>query len=305
MTAAITSDAKFQEFFKPFVYSILQNVGWMSVGPRHSWDVEIIQKLCPRDEYHSSTSTNITILPIENMLKPWVSYIACPEIKRKLSHSSSLTPISLRRLGKSEWLNDDLIDAYIACMPLRDRVLVLNTSFVRVLVGKAKNLKAVTSMVRSCCAHDGEMTNFFSIQLSKPLQKDQGIALHKLLELYRFILFPYHVNGNHWITVCASYNPKMIMFMDSLPNGSLNHSAFIQTFKDTFKDTSTLDGNWKVIHKDVPIQRNTFDCGVYTSQFIKFLYLQEEIPSWSQRDIDKLRRVMALEIYEGSIRWGR
>lgn len=143
------------------------------------------------------------------------------------------------------------------------------------------------------------------MQLSKPLQVDQGIAPYKILELYQFILFPYHVNGNHWIAVRASYNPKTITFMDSLPNGSLNHSAFIQTFKDTFKDTSTSDQHWKIIHEAVPMQRNTFDCGVYASQFIKFLYLQKEIPSWSQQDINKLRMVMALEIYEGSLRWCR
>jgi hypothetical protein len=132
----------------------------MSVGPRRSWDVEIIQKLCPRNQYHPNTWKGITILPMEDVLQPWVSYIASQEIKRKLSHLDSLTSISLQRLSKHGWLNDDLINAYIACMPLRDGILVLSTYFVGLLVGKAKNLKAVTRMVRLCCSHIGVMIKF-------------------------------------------------------------------------------------------------------------------------------------------------
>lgn len=140
--------------------SILQNVGWNSVGRRRSWDIEIIQKLCPSGECHLSTWNGVTILPMEDVLQPWVSYIASREIKRKLSGSDSLTPISVHRLGEEEWLDGDLISAYIACMPLRDGILVLSTYFVTLLVGKAKNLKAITSMVRSCCSRHAATTNF-------------------------------------------------------------------------------------------------------------------------------------------------
>lgn len=123
------------------------------------------------------------------------------------------------------------------------------------------------------------------------------MELKEILKLYQFILFPYHVNRNHWITVRASYD--QITFMDSLPNETLNHSAFIQAFKDTF----TLDPCLRVVHAQVPTQPNTFDCGVYASQFIKFSYFQQKLPEWRRTDIAALRKLMALEIYEGSLRW--
>lgn len=58
--------------------------------------------------------------------------------------------------------------------------------------------------------------------------------------------------------------------------------------------------------KTVPQQKNSHDCGIYCCQFMKFAALDSlrPIPQWtSELDLLQIRRMMAMEIYEGILRW--
>jgi Ulp1 family protease len=57
------------------------------------------------------------------------------------------------------------------------------------------------------------------------------------------------------------------------------------------------------INKSLPLQENTTDCGVFCSQFLKFEYFDVSIPKWTATDIEKLRQMMVLELYENTLRW--
>jgi Ulp1 family protease len=53
----------------------------------------------------------------------------------------------------------------------------------------------------------------------------------------------------------------------------------------------------------LPHQRNGRDCGVFCSQFMKFEYFGVPIPDWNGAEIESLRRMMVLELYETKLRW--
>lgn len=168
VTTAITSDKKFQHYIEPFVSYILRDMGWKSVGPRRSWEVGFIRELCPRPEHQPSDWKGIAILPIEYALQPWEVYFTHGDIKRQLTKSGTLTSISIYRLRGREWVNDDVINAYVACMPLRDGILVLNSYFANHIKERKKS-RIIRNMVRRCCSYHAVTTNDPASSWASPL----------------------------------------------------------------------------------------------------------------------------------------
>jgi len=64
-----------------------------------------------------------------------------------------------------------------------------------------------------------------------------------------------------------------------------------------------LKDGWTAVEKEVPQQPNTWDCGVYCAQFIKHAFFRQTIPEWTEDELIQLRHMMAIEIYESSVRW--
>jgi Ulp1 family protease len=72
----------------------------------------------------------------------------------------------------------------------------------------------------------------------------------------------------------------------------------------TLRQKLPLDNGWSMEELAVPQQRNNDDCGVFCCQFMKFAALGKQIPIWkSEGDIILIRKMMAVEIYEGRLRW--
>lgn len=51
------------------------------------------------------------------------------------------------------------------------------------------------------------------------------------------------------------------------------------------------------------MQTNSYDCGVFCAQFIKFVYFKRELPKWNDSDILEIRNMMTMELYEQTLRW--
>lgn len=71
----------------------------------------------------------------------------------------------------------------------------------------------------------------------------------------------------------------------------------------TLQREFSLSNDWTAVSTAAPQQMNGCDCGVYCCQFIKHAYFDRQIPKWDQKDVIQLRSMMALELYEGSLRW--
>jgi len=70
------------------------------------------------------------------------------------------------------------------------------------------------------------------------------------------------------------------------------------------KEKLPLQVEWRLQETGgIPQQENSYDCGIYCCQFIKYTYFGKSIPQWETKDLDPLRRMMAMEVFEGSLRW--
>jgi Ulp1 family protease len=68
-------------------------------------------------------------------------------------------------------------------------------------------------------------------------------------------------------------------------------------------DLLGLKKDWKLEPADVPQQKGTSDCGVFTLQNMKFSMFREKLPQCTEEDMKWVRFTMILELAEQAIRW--
>jgi Ulp1 family protease len=82
-----------------------------------------------------------------------------------------------------------------------------------------------------------------------------------------------------------------------------NGTACANNVQQRLKIALELPSNWSInTSTTVPLQRNGVDCGIFCAQFMKFEYFGDAIPDWCSADIQKLRQMMVLELYEMKLR---
>jgi len=110
-----------------------------------------------------------------------------------------------------------------------------------------------------------------------------------------------HVGGNHWCSIICYMQEKKIEYFDSY--GTKNIDA-IMNIKKYIEKLSTLcqedfdTREWAcVCSKRIPIQKNTYDCGVFMLQCLRsVLFSPNYDPSFTEEDIPKFRITMMFEI---------
>lgn len=103
---------------------------------------------------------------------------------------------------------------------------------------------------------------------------------------------------------------RKIQYFDSMGgDGRYYLNAILQYLKDEW--ASKHDGEelpfsslWELVstNSDVPQQKNTYDCGVFTCMFADFLSLDYPL-LFTQEHIDRVRQRIALSILKGYIDW--
>ncbi len=89
---------------------------------------------------------------------------------------------------------------------------------------------------------------------------------HQLKD-FRAILFPLHVNGNHWIIAAADVRVRRLLVYDSMstPNET---PKYLETIENLILYLNELSAQkWKWVMMDCAQQTNTYDCGVYCCTF--------------------------------------
>ncbi|KAI8471844.1 MAG: hypothetical protein J3K34DRAFT_415906 [Monoraphidium minutum] len=194
------------------------------------------------------------------------------------------------------WLNDEIINAYMALLQVRDAQLreagggaprchFFNTFFL----AKLLNLQASDPSKRGVYDYSAvrrwtspkrlEMAG----QASPCVLGDAGVDL---------VVVPVH-QGIHWTCAVVDLKRKELVFLDSLEGGNPMAMAALRRWvadeaKDKLKqvwDTS----DWRVITPRVRLQENGCDCGVFASLFANrvalgrgFDFRQADIQLWGR-----------------------
>ena len=194
-----------------------------------------------------------------------------------------ITRLTMQRMKDGALLNDELINAYMELINERStakshlpKVYCMNTFFLEKLLPGG-----------SYC-YDNVKRWLKNIDLLS----------------YDLIMVPVHVHTNHWSLAVINIKEERLEYYDSLQIGdtrdSLEHLG--RWLKDRANGSGSkpeLDPNsWtKHVHKDIPLQSNAIDCGVFTCQYANSLALGSKC-TFRQSQIPAIRRHMVREFLD-------
>lgn len=195
----------------------------------------------------------------------------------------NITRSDIKTLGKDEWLNDNIINCYMnliqerSNIPTEDNlptVYTMNTHFVsRLIESGYKSVERWTKRV-----------NIFS---------------------FNIILFPVHVNNNHWALVVVDFRQKTIRYYDSMGNTNPKVLDAIENYLKE-ESLSKLKKPFDIVPfkkqnvENIPRQDNGNDCGVFSCIFAEVISRNKQI-NFTQENIPYFRDRMIVEILEGKL----
>ncbi|KAF3936154.1 hypothetical protein ABW19_dt0201871 [Dactylella cylindrospora] len=191
-----------------------------------------------------------------------------------------ITPRNLKTLSGSQWLNDEVINAYIHLVKERANV------------GGATHLILLNSMfVTSLKDHGYSRVSRWA--------KRAGAGGEKILSLDGVII-PIHRNY-HWTLSFINVKKKQFEYYDSLA-GNWDPISLLREFMKQEVGAKYVDSEWKDYYPrdKTPQQKNGVDCGVFLCKTAEVI-CRDGIMSFSQDDIPKIRRMMQVELLKGDL----
>ncbi|EMR11295.1 hypothetical protein PNEG_00324 [Pneumocystis murina B123] len=190
----------------------------------------------------------------------------------------SITLRDIRTLRDKEWLNDEIINFYIALIserakatPKGPKVYAFNTFFY-------------TTLEKNGYQGVRRWTKRAKVNI---LEQD-------------YVLIPIHL-GIHWCMSIINFKKKRFEYWDSL-NGK-SGKVFLLLRDYLFQEsgnTINLDDWIDYIPESGPIQTNGYDCGVFACKTAECIAREGSI-DYTQDDIKELRKRMVANIIEGRL----
>ncbi|EGC34898.1 hypothetical protein DICPUDRAFT_55498 [Dictyostelium purpureum] len=115
------------------------------------------------------------------------------------------------------------------------------------------------------------------------------------------VILPVHL-GNHWCCAVINFKDKQFQYFDSLLGDNreclkkLRRYVADEMVNRSKQGIVNLDEFKDSIPKDIPIQSNGYDCGVFMCKYAEFSSRGSEL-NFTQKDITQYRRRIALELY--------
>ncbi|KAK6352764.1 Smt3-specific protease [Orbilia brochopaga] len=191
-----------------------------------------------------------------------------------------ITPRNLKTLSGSQWLNDEVINAYIhlikerANVDGRTHLILLNSMFVTTL--KDHGYARVSRWA-----------------------KRAGAGGDKILQLDGVIV-PIHRNY-HWTLAFINVAKRRFEYYDSLA-GHWDPISLLREFMRKEVGSGYVDEEWTDHYPGdkTPQQGNGVDCGVFLCKTAEVI-CRDGMLSFSQKDIPKIRRMMQVELLQADL----
>ncbi|KAJ2082010.1 SUMO1 sentrin specific peptidase 1 [Coemansia sp. RSA 988] len=183
-------------------------------------------------------------------------------------------------LGAGKWLNDEVINFYMQLIMTRSQ--------------KTPTLPKVHAF----------NTFFYSTLCDKGYTRVRRWTRRVKLFEQDLIIVPVHL-GVHWCCAVIDFRSKSIAYYDALLGDNPKCLRLLMNYlHEEFKDKQGQDfdeNGWSMsCEKDIPRQRNGYDCGVFAIMFAE--YVSRDAPlSFSQENLPFLRRKATYEIATSSL----
>lgn len=122
------------------------------------------------------------------------------------------------------------------------------------------------------------------------------------------VLYPIHVDDNHWVLGVINFKRKQFEIYDSLASSPIRSSTLLKNLRQYLEHEAQDKGvnlnlsQWKIHNpgQKAPQQDNGVDCGVFTLINAHLLGVGK-VPSYSQKDIIQARQAITLQLARGCI----
>jgi hypothetical protein len=112
------------------------------------------------------------------------------------------------------------------------------------------------------------------------------------------IVVPVNLHS-HWSFVIVRPSRREIAYVDSFQSKHEDRVAKMHEFLKVFLDTRYNADEWKTVYFKVPVQTNTWDCGVFTITNTMYLVMGIDPSGYGQEDMPLQRRRIAAAILNG------
>lgn len=186
-------------------------------------------------------------------------------------------------LRDGQWLNDTVIDFYLALVTQRSRDnKVLSNSFVF-------------------------STHFFTTLDTGSYDKVKRWAKRKGADVAKldYIFVPVNRHNTHWCLAVINNKERKFQFYDSMNGAGLKALHLLKDYM--YRQTAEMHpemsreemgyDDYEIIERSTcPQQSNSYDCGVFVCKMVDVLSRDRDVMSFGQKDMRNIRRRMAYEI---------
>lgn len=196
----------------------------------------------------------------------------------------------LQCLQPRSWLNDEIINFYMAMLQEREDMLCGNDS-------QRKKSHYFNSLFM------GKLLEGQQYQYSRVKRWSKKVDVFSC----RRIFFPINISNSHWTLLVIWMDEKKIVYYDSMSgSGSVYLKSAQQWLSDESLDKkgATFDTSlWTLeVASDVPQQQNGFDCGMFALMCADFL--TDDLPlSYSQENMSLFRKLVCGRVINGSLNY--
>ncbi|KAK5582421.1 hypothetical protein RB653_004006 [Dictyostelium firmibasis] len=209
-----------------------------------------------------------------------ISELPLAEVKRS----------DLRLLLPGKWLNDEVINFYMEVLKIRDLEKKKNSG------GDFPKCHFFNTFFYPKLCNDNHTYNYEKVR--------RWTARVNLFEMDKIII-PIHL-GNHWCLAVINFKAKQFEYYDSLLGSNKECLTKLRKYiSDEMQNKSkqgavNLDEFKDFMPKEIPIQQNGYDCGVFMCKYAEFCSKGANL-TFTQEEITQYRRRMVLEISKKQI----
>ena len=216
-----------------------------------------------------------------------------------------VTPVTLRSLLNTTWLNDEVMHAFYRVLSYMDgRMCEEDSSRKRSHFFKSLFLEKLTMEydTKGECDEvskliDGKDYKYANVK--SWYQKCPGKNIFGLNKLFCLIMR----ERMHWSTIVIMFDERLIVYLDSLrlPDDGYLQACFVflqDEHRARFKKELPKKDDWDLIDGCdwVPRQPNTYDCGVYALVFAYFILLDLPLPEMNNEQLPTIRKFICLTL---------
>ena len=248
-----------------------------SFNCQNHYGIDGVMEMCPSSQEKKDSSTDK--LPMERK-----------GVSQEMPKATKLDMPALSCLDSTNWLNDEVINQYLKLVTELDEEVFIFTSFFHTAF-RDGGFKRVKSYYRK----------------------------HELLQ-YRELYIPVH-KDNHWFLITfngeelVTYDPFNYPQCSALErqknldkNKKCHLNILSQLEKKYFKPLFELKKKQfkplllqVKVPPEIPAQNNSWDCGVFLTEFVKYLLMKKEF-DFDSNTMKIIRKTMKTELENGQLR---